>query len=371
MALPVLNVTPGAGATINTLPNAPAIVDNSVSVALATDHAPLPISATTLPLPAGAATSALQGAANVSLAALVAATGSNSMQQTGGTVGLVAGTSVVGKFGIDQAVPGTTNAVVVTGGAIALLDRSGYIRGAVGSATPQAAGTSGWNVGDTLTMPAGANVVTPAVLQVASTKVAAAPTIVSGGSGGANGAVTLIGTTGTGTRFQATGTIAGGILTGVTALTVPGNYTVNPANLTAEPVTGGGLTGATLNIAMAISTLIVTTPGVYSAPVNNPVTSVSTSGSGAGATVNLASFTPLSTPFVGVNANRQYIAFRNESASSNLALAIGATASFGAVGAATFGPNGDGFEWSGVRVPSNQMSLIGQVAFQQFTGWEG
>ncbi|MGH6846760.1 MAG: hypothetical protein ACREC0_04760 [Methylocella sp.] len=36
-------------------------------------------------------------------------------QQTGSTVGIVAGSAIIGKTGIDQTTPGTTNAVVVTG----------------------------------------------------------------------------------------------------------------------------------------------------------------------------------------------------------------------------------------------------------------
>ncbi len=72
MALPTLNVTPGSGATINTLPNAPATTANSVSVALATDQSPVPVTAASLPLPTGA------------------------MPAAGGSVALAAGTNVVG-----------------------------------------------------------------------------------------------------------------------------------------------------------------------------------------------------------------------------------------------------------------------------------
>jgi hypothetical protein len=56
-----------------------------------------PISAASLPLPTGA------------------------MQQTGGTVGIVAGTAIIGKAGIDQTTPGTTNGVqVLTGSTTAV-----------------------------------------------------------------------------------------------------------------------------------------------------------------------------------------------------------------------------------------------------------
>lgn len=75
--------------------------------------------------------------------------------------------------------------------------------------------------------------------------------IVSGGTGGTPGPVTITGTTGTGTQFQATGVIsAGGVLVGALTVTVRGQYTVNPTNLNIEPVTGGGLTGATVRVIM-------------------------------------------------------------------------------------------------------------------------
>jgi hypothetical protein len=58
-------------------------------------------------LPTGAAT-------QTTLAAILAAQGAAPAQQTGATVGLVAGTAVVGKVGIDQTTPGTSNAVFPT-----------------------------------------------------------------------------------------------------------------------------------------------------------------------------------------------------------------------------------------------------------------
>lgn len=83
-------------------------------------------------------------------------------------------------------------------------------------------------------------------------------TIVSTGTGGTPGAVTLTGTTGTGTPFQATGTIAGdGTLASISAITVQGNYTVLPALIQKEPVTGGGLTGTTLNLKISGTNLIL------------------------------------------------------------------------------------------------------------------
>lgn len=75
--------------------------------------------------------------------------------------------------------------------------------------------------------------------------------VASGGSGGTNGAATVTGTTGTGTPFQANVTIAGGAITAVNSITVGGLYTASPTNVAAEPVTGAGLTGATLSLTMA------------------------------------------------------------------------------------------------------------------------
>jgi hypothetical protein len=70
------------------------------------------------------------------------------------------------------------------------------------------------------------------------------------GSGGTNGVQTVTGTTGTGTKFTASVTIAGGVITAINSITLQGNYSALPTNSYAEPVTGGGLTGATLTLIM-------------------------------------------------------------------------------------------------------------------------
>jgi hypothetical protein len=75
-------------------------------------------------------------------------------------------------------------------------------------------------------------------------------TIASAGTGGTTGTSTVTGTTGTGTLFQASVTISGGAITGINGITVGGVYTATPTNPAAEPVTGGGLVGATLNLTM-------------------------------------------------------------------------------------------------------------------------
>jgi hypothetical protein len=152
------------------------------------------------------------------------------------------------------------------------------------SATVATPGSGVYHPNDILTALGGTGD-TPA-FTVLTTKVSSA-TIVNGGSGGTNGSVTLNGTTGTGSRFQATGTIAGGILTAITAITVPGSYTANPTSVVAEPVTGGGLVGATVSLQMVPATLGVSDPGgMHVLPDNPVVTSVSPSG-GTGCTINI------------------------------------------------------------------------------------
>lgn len=74
--------------------------------------------------------------------------------------------------------------------------------------------------------------------------------VTAGGTGGTSGTQTVTGTTGTGTKFQASVTVTSGAITAVLSISVAGNYTALPTNLNAEPVTGASLTGATLALAM-------------------------------------------------------------------------------------------------------------------------
>lgn len=73
--------------------------------------------------------------------------------------------------------------------------------------------------------------------------------IANPGSGGTNGAQTVTGTTGTGTKFQVSVTIAGGIITAILGITVVGAYSSPPSVLTNEPVTGP-ITGAALSLVL-------------------------------------------------------------------------------------------------------------------------
>lgn len=173
------------------------------------------------------------------------------------------------------------------------------------SLTPSSSGLAINNVGQRATavsVAAAGTLVTPGdklttttggMYQVATASVLTA-TVNNGGSGGTNGAVTVTGTTGTGTKFQATGTITGGVLTGALTVTVAGNYTVSPTQI-GEPVTGGGLVGATVNLGMGALTVTQLVADTSASPPSNPVATTATNthlggfyGTGAtGVTLNL------------------------------------------------------------------------------------
>lgn len=168
-------------------------------------------------------------------------------------------------------------------------------------------GTSGYVPGGTLTA-TGGSFTTAATASITNTKVVSA-TVTAGGSGGTNGTQTVTGTTGTGTKFQAIVTITGGAITAVQSISVGGVYTVNPTSLAAEPVTGAGLSGATLNISMGVNTVALGTAGNYTTIPTNPVATI---GTGTGATLTL-SFGVLS---VTLNDAGQYTATPSNPAST-------------------------------------------------------
>jgi hypothetical protein len=117
----------------------------------------------------------------------------------------------------------------------------------------------------------------------------------AGGSGGVNGACTVTGTTGTGTKFQFTGTVASGALSGALALSVAGNYTVNPTALEAEPVTGCSLVGATVSVGFGMLTVSTLVSDVFVAcPGAGGITPVGGSGVGATLTPTCAARSTLS-----------------------------------------------------------------------------
>ncbi len=145
-------------------------------------------------------------------------------------------------------------------------------------------GVGVWAPADTFTVTGGTG--TAPVLTVATTQVVSA-TVTAAGTGGTPGTATVTGTTGTGTKFQALVTIGGGgTISSVNSISVAGNYTVNPTVTTAEPVTGGSLTGATLNLVIGVLTATVSTPGDLTVVPSNPV-SGTPSGSGTAATFTI------------------------------------------------------------------------------------
>lgn len=121
-------------------------------------------------------------------------------------------------------------------------------------------------------------------LKIETTEVESA-TIGAAGSGGTPGTQTVVGTTGEGTPFQASVTVSGGgVITAVLSITVKGAYTANPDVLALEPVTGGGLTGAALNLIMGVASASIKIGGLYTVPPTNPVAQLSSTGIGTGAT---------------------------------------------------------------------------------------
>lgn len=159
------------------------------------------------------------------------------------------------------------------------------------STTVLSPGTGGYAPTNTINVNGGVQTVST-VLTVLTTQVVSA-TVTAGGSGGTNGQQTVTGTTGTGTLFTALVIIAGGAITSVISISLPGSYTVNPTTIAAEPVTGAGLTGATLSVSMGVATVSVTTAGTFTTnPVNGALTQSSTSGAGIGATFNMSILGP-------------------------------------------------------------------------------
>jgi hypothetical protein len=117
--------------------------------------------------------------------------------------------------------------------------------------------------------------------QVTHTKAMSAA-VTAGGSGGTNGAQVVTLTTGTGTQATVNVTVSGGAVTAVNSIATAGDYTVNPTNLNAVPVTGAGLTGATLAVGMGALTVAVLVPDVFA---TNITAIAVVGGSGTGLTL--------------------------------------------------------------------------------------
>jgi hypothetical protein len=103
--------------------------------------------------------------------------------------------------------------------------------------------------------------------------------ITAGGSGGTNGAQVVTVSGGAGVAATVNVTVSGGVITAVNSIATPGTYTTFPANLNAAPVTGAGLTGATLALGMGAKTLSILVPDVFATNVT-AITAVGGSGTG-------------------------------------------------------------------------------------------
>ena len=147
---------------------------------------------------------------------------------------------------------------------------------------------TGYAPGDTISPVGGTGVQQAPVVTVAATAAVAGTTAAGGASGVGTSCTTITGTTGTGHPFVATGTIAGGALTGALTVTYQGAYTVNPTNIAAEPVTGCSLVGARVSLTMGALGVQLTNPGAWTAPPSSPAATTS-SGSGMGVTLTLVS----------------------------------------------------------------------------------
>ena len=223
------------------------------------------------------------GAAVTSIGAITAGTGFSSLATI--TIAPSGGTLTAGVSPADPAVVVPTSlksisaTVVAPGSGVAIGDTFNPVGGTVVPAGPYGTSTTTAGVASKYTV---------TNLQVVSAIVNAV------GSGGTPGAVTLVGTTGTGTKWQGTTTIAaGGTLTAgaVVTITVVGNYTATPT-IAGDTITGGSLTGATVTLIMgaaATVTMTNTTAGSYSVtpPLTAcPMTSAGT-GTGTGVTATL------------------------------------------------------------------------------------
>ena len=137
------------------------------------------------------------------------------------------------------------------------------------SSVLNAAGT-GYAPAMTLTT-AGGTASTHATVTVSTTKAVSA-TVAAGGAGdlGDGAGVIVEGTTGTGTKFRASVTITTNAIASVQSISTAGSYTVNPTDITQEPViyisgaaSGTALTGAKLSVVMGVDTFAVTAGGTY------------------------------------------------------------------------------------------------------------
>jgi hypothetical protein len=219
-------------------------------------------------------------------------------------------------------------------------------------------GAGSYVPGDTITTTGGTCSAQP-VFKVGHTSVSSA-TVNAGGSGGTNGTGSVRGTTGTGVYFEAIVTIAGGAITSVNSLLLQGDYTINPTSIAAEPVSGMGLTGATLTLKMGARVVYVSSPGNCTAFPANPVAQGSTSGSGTGATLTITSKT------VGTWAYGTDDTTALQAAVNAIGVANSSQASSGGVGDCLLIPSGAMIVSSTINITGRSVCVTGGARGAQY-----
>jgi hypothetical protein len=122
-------------------------------------------------------------------------------------------------------------------------------------------GVHSWAPGETAPFTGGTG--DPGQITIKTTEIMSA-TVVAGGTGGTPGYALVTGTTGVGVPFEANVTInSSGQISAVNSIYYGGLYTTNPTSLAAEPVTGGGVTGATLSLITGAVEAWISKPGNY------------------------------------------------------------------------------------------------------------
>lgn len=142
---------------------------------------------------------------------------------------------------------------------------------------------SGYTIGQVLTALGGTG--TPPTFTVDQLQVASAA-INSPGSGGTNGSqVFAVATGATGTQPQFNGTVTGGALASIDSWVTHGDLTTDPPSLTGRAITGAGLVGGTVDVAMgAVGQPTLLSEGTLTDVPLTP-TATSSSGPGVGATL--------------------------------------------------------------------------------------
>ena len=203
-----------------------------------------PVSASTLPLPTGAATSALQSTGNTALTTINTTLGSP-IQTTGGTVGLVTGTASIGSisntgFTASQATAANLNATVVGTGTLSVQNTAAVVGGnSVAIKVDGSAVTQPVSGTVTATQATAANlnatIVGTGTLSVQNTAATVAGTN-SIGTVGLNAGANAIGSI-TNTSFIATQATAANFNSTVTQAT--GNWNSNTAQVNGVTVNAG------------------------------------------------------------------------------------------------------------------------------------